>query len=112
MNPPTREEEQMSTTQTQPWASPRGDGGLVGREAEQQSLDALLCGARNGRGAALVLRGEPGIGKTTLLAHAAQGASDMTLLCCEGIEAESDLPFAALHQLVRPYADLIDLLPA
>jgi DNA-binding CsgD family transcriptional regulator len=97
--------------QTEQCAAPRGSGGMVGREAEQRTLDALARDARDGRGAALVVRGESGIGKTTLLRDAAERAARMKVLRCDGIEHERDLPFAAIHQLVRPHADLIDLLP-
>jgi DNA-binding CsgD family transcriptional regulator len=85
---------------------------LVGREAEQRMLDALLQSARDERGTALVLRGEPGIGKTALLEYAAARARDMTVLRCVGIEAEHELPFAGMHQLVRPCLDLVERLPA
>ena len=85
---------------------------LVGREAEQRAVDALLESARNERSAALVLRGEPGIGKTALLGYAADRATDMRVLRCVGIEAEHELPFAGMHQLVRPCLDLVDRLPA
>src|SRR5262245_45303160 len=84
---------------------------LVGREAEQSALDALLQSARGERSAALVLRGEPGIGKTALLSYAVDCARDMRLLQCTGIEAEHELPFAGMHQLVRPCVDLIERLP-
>src|SRR5919204_3576066 len=85
---------------------------LVGREAEQRALDALLQSARDERSAALVLRGEPGIGKTALLDYAAARAADMKVLRCVGIEAEHELPFAGMHQLVRPCLGLVDRLPA
>src|ERR671936_1182577 len=84
---------------------------LVGREAEQRALDALLESARNDRSATLVVRGEPGIGKTALLGYAADRATDMRVLRCVGIEAEHELPFAGMHQLVRPCLDLVDRLP-
>jgi AAA ATPase domain len=84
---------------------------LVGRESEQRALDALLQSAREERSAALVLRGEPGIGKTALLSYAADRAADMRVLRCVGIEAEHELPFAGMHQLVRPCLDLVDRLP-
>jgi DNA-binding CsgD family transcriptional regulator len=84
---------------------------LVGREAEQRALDALLQSAREERSAALVLRGEPGIGKTALLSYAVDRAADMKVLRCVGIEAEHELPFAGMHQLVRPCLDLVDRLP-
>ena len=57
---------------------------LVGRESERSALDALLQSARGERSAALVLRGEPGIGKTALLEYAADSARDMTVLRCVG----------------------------
>ena len=84
---------------------------LVGRESERSALDALLQSARGERSAALVLRGEPGIGKTALLEYAADSARDMTVLRCVGIEAEYELPFAGMHQLVRPCLELVDRLP-
>jgi DNA-binding CsgD family transcriptional regulator len=84
---------------------------LVGRESERSALDALLQSARDERSAALVLRGEPGIGKTALLEYAADSARDMTVLRCVGIEAEHELPFAGMHQLVRPCLDLVERLP-
>ena len=85
---------------------------LVGREVERRRVDALLQSAREDRGAVLVLRGEPGIGKTALLDYAAGQAADMNVLRCIGIEAEHELPFAGMHQLVRPCLALIDRLPA
>jgi DNA-binding CsgD family transcriptional regulator len=84
---------------------------LLGREAEQRVLDDLLHRARAGRSAVLVLRGEPGIGKTALLGYAESGAGGMTVLRCAGIEAEHEFPFAGLHQLLRPYLGLLDRLP-
>ena len=84
---------------------------LVGRDAEQRALDALLESARDECSAALVLRGEPGIGKSALLGYAVDAASDMTVLRCVGIEAEHEMPFAGMHQLVRPCLGLVDRLP-
>jgi DNA-binding CsgD family transcriptional regulator len=84
---------------------------LVGREAEQRELDSLLDSARNERSAVLLLRGEAGIGKTALLEYAQERADDMKVLRCVGIEAEHELPFAGMHQLVRPCTDLIERLP-
>ena len=84
---------------------------LMGRESERSALDALLESARSERSAALVLRGEPGIGKTALLEYATDSAPDMTVLRCIGIEAEYELPFAGVHQLVRPCLDRLERLP-
>ena len=85
---------------------------LVGRLAEQRELDSLLESAREERSAVLVLRGEAGIGKTTLLEYAEGQAGDMRVLRCVGIEAEHELAFAGLQRLVRPCLDLIERLPA
>jgi predicted ATP-dependent serine protease len=82
----------------------------VGRQAEQRTLDALLDSARADRSAVLVLRGLPGIGKTALLSYAEERAGDMRVLRCLGIEAEHELPFAGLHQVVRPCLDLLERL--
>jgi hypothetical protein len=68
---------------------------LIGRRAEQDALDAMLQSARRERSAVLVLRGEPGIGKSALLDYAAGRAYGMRILRCVGIEAEHELPFAA-----------------
>jgi DNA-binding CsgD family transcriptional regulator len=84
---------------------------LLGREAEQLVIDELLRSARTGRSAALVLRGDPGIGKTALLSYAESRAEGMTVLRSVGIEAEHELPFAGLHQLVRPFLGLVERLP-
>jgi len=85
---------------------------LLGREAEQRVVDELLASARTGRSAVLVLRGEPGIGKTALLGYAESCAEGMAVLRAVGIEAEHELPFAGLHQLLRPCLGLLDRLPA
>ena len=65
------------------------------------------------RGQALVLRGEPGIGKSRLLSVAAQTARDrgMTVLTATGVQSEAHLPFAGLHQLLRPVRERAVELP-
>ncbi|MFB8280598.1 helix-turn-helix transcriptional regulator [Nocardia colli] len=82
---------------------------LQGRQAEQEHIDRLLTAARDGRSSALVLRGEPGIGKTALLDYAA--AQGIPAVRSAGIESEAELPFAGLHLLVRPGIALLDTLP-
>lgn len=84
---------------------------LVGRRVEQAVIDALLDEARAGVSGALILRGEPGIGKTALLDHAATRAGGMRVLRGAGIESESELPFAGLHLLLRSAIDRLDALP-
>ncbi|WP_433213351.1 AAA family ATPase [Dactylosporangium sp. CS-047395] len=83
---------------------------LWGREAEQAQLARVLSRARAGESAALVLLGDPGIGKTALLTQAAAAASGFTVLRCAGVETEAEVPFAALHQLLLPIMDRADAL--
>ncbi len=85
---------------------------LHGRDAERSALGALLDGARASRSAALVVRGEAGVGKSALLADTADRAEDMHVLRARGVQSESDLPFAAVQGLLRPALDRLDALPA
>ncbi|MDO3650035.1 ATP-binding protein [Nocardia mangyaensis] len=82
---------------------------LHGRETEQARIDDLITGARAGCSGALVLRGEAGIGKSALLDYAA--AQGIPAVRSAGIESEAELPFAALHLLVRPGMELVRQLP-
>ncbi|MGP3958067.1 AAA family ATPase [Nonomuraea sp. 3N208] len=85
---------------------------LHGREEELQALSGLLSDTRRGRGRALVLRGEAGIGKTTLLRRAvAEAGSDVRVVGCSGVQAELPLAFGGLHQLLSPLLDLLPELP-
>ncbi|MFE7385114.1 AAA family ATPase [Streptomyces zhihengii] len=84
---------------------------IAGRQAEIAAVTALLDGVRSGTGGALVVRGEPGVGKSALLRHAAGRAAPARVLRATGAEPESGLAFAALHQLLRPVAGLTDALP-
>ena len=79
---------------------------LLGRERECAAIDGLLDGACAGAGGALVVRGEPGIGKSAVLDYAGQRASPMRVLSARGVQAEADLAFAGLHELLRPVLDL------
>ncbi|HWO63120.1 MAG TPA: AAA family ATPase [Umezawaea sp.] len=84
-------------------------GSLVGRQDEVRRVDELTAAARGGDGGVLVLRGEAGIGKSALLDHARR-ASGFRVIHVTGSEFESELPFAALHQLCVPVlAHLADL---
>ena len=85
---------------------------LYGRDAERERLGALLDGVRAGRSGVLVLRGDPGVGKSVLLAELASQAEDMQVLHATGVEAESELAFAGVHQLVWPLLDMLDEIPA
>src|ERR1700754_5241799 len=85
---------------------------LVGRAQEQGLLASILDGVAE-RGEALVLRGDPGIGKSRLLAEAAQTARGrgMTVLSATGVHSEAHLPFAGLHQMLRPVRERAVELP-
>jgi DNA-binding CsgD family transcriptional regulator len=86
---------------------------LVGRLPERALLVSLLDEVAT-RGQALVLRGEPGIGKSRLLSEAAHAARarGMAVLRTTGVQAEAHLPFAGLHQLLRPVRGRAADLPA
>lgn len=72
---------------------------LVGRDAEYTSIRERLSRARNGLGAAVVLRGDPGMGKSALLSAVTSAATDMTVIRADGYEAEAAMPYGGLHRL-------------
>ncbi|MDX6492017.1 MAG: hypothetical protein QOD43_2262, partial [Gaiellaceae bacterium] len=86
---------------------------LYGRDPEVGFLSDLVDGVPIGGGAALV-RGDPGIGKSALLAAATARATGqgMQVLSAVGVESEARLPFGGLHQLLRPILGLAEGLPA
>ncbi len=83
----------------------------VGRDAELARLFDLLHRAREGSGGALVVRGEPGVGKSLLLASVIGAADGVTVLSATGVQSESDLAFGALSALLRPLLEAIEALP-
>ncbi|HEX4717685.1 MAG TPA: ATP-binding protein, partial [Thermoleophilaceae bacterium] len=87
-------------------------GSLRGREEELRTLERLLEAVRAGQSRALVLRGEPGIGKSALLEHAVESAAEFRVARAAGVESEMELAFAALQQLCAPMFDRLELLPA
>src|SRR3954451_10785200 len=86
-------------------------GMLIGRQAERAQVDALLGRARAGHGGSLIVRGEPGIGKTSLLAYAGERAHGTRVLRARGVEAEAELPFSGLHELGRSLLHLLEEIP-
>lgn len=84
---------------------------LRGRDAECAALNRLLDAARSGESGALMVCGEPGIGKTALLDYAIGSAPDMRLLRAVGVQSEIELAFAGLHQFCAPMLDRLDRLP-
>ncbi len=96
------------------WGSPTAGraAGLTGRDAECRQLDQLVMAIRNGQSRALVLRGEPGIGKTALLDYLAGHAASCQVARAAGVESELELAFASLHQLCAPMLRHLDSVPA
>jgi DNA-binding CsgD family transcriptional regulator/tetratricopeptide (TPR) repeat protein len=86
---------------------------LVGREVEAARVDAMLERLAEG-GAALLVSGEAGVGKSALLDYARARADGLGLraLSSLGVEAEAELAYAGLHQLLVPVLGLVELLPA
>src|SRR5438270_12602305 len=85
---------------------------LLARGEECDRLDQIVEATRRGLSGVLVLRGEPGVGKTSLLEYVQAAAKlDLQVAHLEGIESEVELGFAALHQLIRPSLGHIDMLP-
>ena len=71
---------------------------LLGRGDECERVDRLLSAARSGRGGTVVIHGEPGIGKSALLAYATDSAAGFQVLAAVGNEAEKELGFRAQLQ--------------
>lgn len=84
---------------------------FVGRAEESAALGRVLSGACEGAGGVLVLRGEAGVGKTALLRHAEQAAGAMRIVRATGVRSETELSFAAVHQLLAPFLDAVGRLP-
>ena len=85
--------------------------GLLDRYAEREVLNQLLERVRDGQSGVLVVRGEPGIGKTALLDYAVQSAFGFRVLRVVGVGSEMELPFAALQQLCAPLLERLERLP-
>ncbi|WP_395103611.1 AAA family ATPase [Actinomadura sp. SCN-SB] len=94
------------------------DGGgparpLRGRDRELARLDGLLGRARDGHGGALTVIGGPGTGKSALLGTAVRKAgTSFLVLRARGVRQESAVPYAGLHRVLRPIADLMERFPS
>ena len=84
---------------------------LLGRDPECARLDALVTPVRAGASAALVVMGEAGVGKTSLLEYAVARSAGLRVLRARGIRSERNLPFAGLANLVRPILGHLGALP-
>jgi DNA-binding CsgD family transcriptional regulator len=85
---------------------------LIGRRTECGVLDRLVAAVRAGESRALVVHGEPGVGKTALLEYLAGQASGCRVARAGGVQSEMELAFAVLHQLCAPVLDRLERLPA
>lgn len=85
---------------------------LLGRTSECGRIDGLLERVRGGESGVLVLRGDPGIGKTALLRYARERAHGLTVVETRGVESEAEFPFSALAELLEPLLGGLDRLPA
>ena len=84
---------------------------LQGRGSERGVLDRLIEAVRAGESRALVVRGEPGVGKTALLEYVVEQAAGCRVERAAGVQSEMELPFAGVHQLVGPMLDRLERLP-
>ena len=84
---------------------------LHGRHMECAAIDRCFADASELRSGALVVRGEVGVGKSALLAYAADVPRGDAGAAGAGVESESELAFAAPHQLLRPVFDHVERLP-
>ncbi|MEU4394860.1 AAA family ATPase [Kribbella sp. NPDC023855] len=85
---------------------------LIGRDTERRAIERLVAGARVGSSGVLLITGEPGIGKTALVTEAATLAAGLRVLRARGTEAEREIPFGGLLQLLRPALGELDRIPA
>ena len=86
--------------------------GLTDRLSEREALDQLAGAVRAGQSRALVVHGDPGVGKTALLDYLADRARECRVARAAGVQTEMELAFAGLHQLCLSMLDHLDRLPA
>jgi DNA-binding CsgD family transcriptional regulator len=84
---------------------------LVDRAAERAAIDELLGAVRGGFSGVLVLRGDPGIGKTAVAGYGIEAASGFQVSAITGVESEINLEYGAVHQLLVPFLSMIGDLP-
>ena len=84
---------------------------LLGRDRECAGLDALITQVRAGASAVVVVTGEAGVGKTSLLDYAAAHSGGLQVLRAQGVKSERNLPFAGLCDLLRPVLGHLGALP-
>src|ERR1700694_4724663 len=82
-----------------------------GRRSEIEVLDRLIEAVRAGESRALVVRGEPGVGKTAVMDYVADRALGCLVARAAGVQSEMELAFAGVHQLCAPMLDHLERLP-
>jgi DNA-binding CsgD family transcriptional regulator len=87
------------------------DARLRGRSGEVSVLTGLVAAVRAGESRVLVVRGEPGVGKTALLDYLAGQTAGCRVVRAAGVQSEMELAFAGLHQLLAPMLDRLEQLP-
>src|SRR4051812_14463171 len=90
---------------------PRPSAALLGRRRECAVFDELIASVEGGLSAALLLHGEPGIGKSAMLEYAREKADGFRVAALAGVESEAELAFGGLHQLCRPFLEHVSRLP-
>jgi DNA-binding CsgD family transcriptional regulator len=113
-----RDRKAVGTMVLTDWAGPRQvddrwrrEFVLLGRRAERVAIDRVLDAARSGFSGTVVLRGGPGVGKSTLLQYAVASAPDLRVCGIAGVESEISMEFGGLHQLLVPFLPLLNGLP-
>jgi len=91
--------------------SRRRAAGLTDRRSERDLLDRLADAVRAGQSQALVVRGDPGVGKTVLLDYLTGRARGCRVMRATGVQSEMELAFAGLYQLCAPMLDRAEHLP-
>ena len=84
---------------------------LTDRVSERAAIDQLLRSVRNGESRALVVHGDPGIGKSALLDHLAWTAAACRVIEASGVQSEMEIAFAGLHQLCSPILENVGTIP-
>jgi DNA-binding CsgD family transcriptional regulator len=84
---------------------------LIGRRRERRVLDGVIEAVREGKSRALVVRGEPGVGKTALLEYLVEQAQGCRVIRAGGVQSEMELAYAGLHQLLAPALVHLERLP-
>jgi GMP synthase-like glutamine amidotransferase/tetratricopeptide (TPR) repeat protein len=94
------------------FAAAGGAHRLLGRDAERAHLARVVADTHAGRSRAVLVRGEPGIGKTAFLDECAAGAAGLRVLRVVGVDTDVEAPCAGLEELCRPLLGHLDDVPA